>query len=129
MSAAFPKGLSRGLTLVRPLHKSFGLMRQSKRGVRWNEEGWAAISIQFLGLRAVSKVHSHLAAQSTHCAIAWHTGPQVTGPGVPSWDLSRPWNIPCPVSWMSSEKFSFLMRRVISAKTTPDHREKAAILL
>lgn len=96
---------------------------------KWNGEGWTAIYTQFLGLREVSKVCSHLAAQSMLCAIAWHTSIQVTGPGAPLWDLSRTWNIPCPVSWMASEKFSFLRRRVISAKTTPDHREKAAILL
>lgn len=51
MSAVFPKALYWGLTLVRPLHKSFGIMHQSKREVErggldchiypvpWAEEG------------------------------------------------------------------------------------------
>lgn len=75
MSAARPEGLCRGLTFIRPLHKSFGMMQKSKGDVRWHREGHR---VPWVEGGEQGRLFT-LAAQSTLCG-AWQVS-QLARPG------------------------------------------------
>lgn len=63
-------GASTVITFVSPLHKSLGMMPETKRAVRWHSKGQAVKSTKSLGLRVESKLFT-LQAQSILFAVAW----------------------------------------------------------
>lgn len=75
VSAAHPEGLCRGLTFVRPLHKSFGMMakEQGRGKVARGGPGGQVHRVPWVEGGEQGKLFT-LAAQSTLCAIDWQCG-------------------------------------------------------